>query len=137
TVNFLFCHEDSERGNKIGRRMLGTFNFLAAQLLAAREAYPTKSYPSLGLLPTLRKEAAGPGDTAGVPEGIAIGDPERVLRACKRWEAVGVDRINFLLNALETVPQADVLNSLRTFAKYVMPHFQDGSSQSAAAGGGR
>src|SRR6202051_4387002 len=30
TVNFLFCHEDSERGNKIGRRMLGTFNFLAA-----------------------------------------------------------------------------------------------------------
>ena len=60
-----------------------------------------------------------------MPEGIAIGDPERVLRACKRWEAVGVDRINFLLNALETVPQEDVLNSLRIFAKHVMPHFQE------------
>ena len=71
-----------------------------------------------------------------MPEGIAIGDPERVLRACKNWESVGVDRINFLLNALETVPQEDVLNSLRTFAKHVMPHFQDRSEQ-AAAGGGR
>ena len=137
TVNFLFCHEDTEKGNKIGRRMLGSFNFLAAQLLAAREAYPTKSYPSLGLLPTLRKEASGPADQSGVPEGIAIGDPERVLRACKRWESVGVDRINFLLNALETVPQEEVLSSLRTFARHVMPHFQDGSAQAAAAGGGR
>jgi alkanesulfonate monooxygenase SsuD/methylene tetrahydromethanopterin reductase-like flavin-dependent oxidoreductase (luciferase family) len=137
TVNFLFTHEDTETGNKVGRRLLGTFNFLAAQLLAAREAYPSKSYPSLGLLPTLREQAAGPGDEAGVPEGIAIGDPERVLRACKKWESVGVNRVNFLLNALETVPQEQVLNSLRVFAKYVMPHFQDSSTQQAAAGGGR
>ena len=52
-------------------------------------------------------------------------------------DTVGVDRINFLLNALETVPQEEVLNSLRTFAKHVMPHFQDSSAQAAAAGGGR
>jgi hypothetical protein len=45
--------------------------------------------------------------------------------------------VNFLLNALETVPQEQVLNSLRVFAKYVMPHFQDSSTQAAAAGGGR
>jgi len=136
TVNFLFTHEDTETGNKHGRRLLGTFNFLASQLVAARETYPSKSYQSLGLLPTLRREAAGPGDDAGVPEGIAIGDPERVLRACKMWESVGVDRINFLLNANETVPQEMVLNSLRTFAKHVMPHFQDSGAQAAAAGGG-
>src|SRR6266481_4663144 len=91
-----------------------------------------KPYQSLGLLPTLRRAAAGPGDDAGVPEGIAIGDPERVLRACKRWESVGVDRINFLLNANETVPQEMVLPSLRTFAKHVMPHFQDSGAQAAA-----
>lgn len=136
TVNFLYCHEDGEKGVKTGRRMLGTFNFLAAQLLACREAYPTRSYPSLGLLPTLRREASGPGDDMGAPEGIAIGDPERVLRACKAWESVGVDRVNFLLNALETIPQAEVLESLRTFAKYVMPHFR-GDQQAAAAAGGR
>jgi alkanesulfonate monooxygenase SsuD/methylene tetrahydromethanopterin reductase-like flavin-dependent oxidoreductase (luciferase family) len=136
TVNFLYCHEETEKGVKNGRRLLGTFNFLAAQLLACREAYPTKSYPSLGLLPTLRQEAAGPGDDHGVPEGIAIGDPERVLRACKNWESAGVDRINFLLNALETIPQKDVLESLRTFARHVMPHFRD-ENQSVAAAGGR
>jgi alkanesulfonate monooxygenase SsuD/methylene tetrahydromethanopterin reductase-like flavin-dependent oxidoreductase (luciferase family) len=136
SVNFLFTHEDTETGNKHGRRLLGTFNFLASQLVAARETYPSKSYQSLGLLPTLRREAAGPGYDSGVPEGIAIGDPERVLRACKKWESCGVDRINFLLNANETVPQELVLNSLRTFAKHVMPHFQDSGAQAAAAGGG-
>src|SRR5262249_13210419 len=133
TVNFLFCHEDDAEGVKVGKRLTGVFNYLAAQLLAAREAYPTKSYPSLGLLPSLRQEASGPGDASGAPEGIAMGDPARILREMKKWEAVGVDRVNFLLNALETVPQEQVLNSLRLFAKEVMPHFEkkDGSSHKA------
>src|SRR5206468_3390644 len=72
TVNFLYCHDDLETGVKTGQRLSGTFNYLAAQLLAAREAYPTRSYPSLGLLPQLRQEAAGPGDASGVPEGLCI-----------------------------------------------------------------
>jgi alkanesulfonate monooxygenase SsuD/methylene tetrahydromethanopterin reductase-like flavin-dependent oxidoreductase (luciferase family) len=135
TVNFLYCNEDDAEGARTGRRLTGTFNYLAAQLLAAREAYPTKSYPSLGLLPALRQEAAGPGDESGIPEGIGIGNPERVLRTMKKWESVGVDRVNFLLNALETVPQEQVLKSLRLFAKEVMPHFQRAEPQPAAAGG--
>jgi alkanesulfonate monooxygenase SsuD/methylene tetrahydromethanopterin reductase-like flavin-dependent oxidoreductase (luciferase family) len=45
TVNFLYCHEDDAEGVKVGKRLTGTFNYLAAQLLAAREAYPSKSYP--------------------------------------------------------------------------------------------
>ena len=51
-------------------------------------------------------------------------------------ESAGVDPINFLLNALETIPQKDVLESLRTFARHVMPHFRD-ENQSVAAAGGR
>jgi hypothetical protein len=35
-----------------------------------------------------------------------------------------VDRINFLLNCMEEIPQEQVLKSLRLFAKEVMPHFQ-------------
>ncbi len=141
TVNFLFCHEDDAEGVKVGKRLTGTFNYLAAQLLAAREAYPTKSYPSLGLLPSLRQEASGPGDASGAPEGIAMGNPERVTRELKKWESVGVDSVNFLLNALETIPQEQVLNSLRLFAKEVMPHFQSksdksGKSEAAAAAAG-
>ncbi len=122
TVNFLYCHDDLEYGVKTGQRLSGTFNYLAAQLLAAREAYPAQSYPSLGLLPQLRQEAAGPGDPSGAPEGLCIGNPQRIVEVLKKWEAVGVDRVNFLLNAMETVPQEEVLASMRLFAKEVMPH---------------
>jgi hypothetical protein len=33
--------------------------------------------------------------------------------------------VNFLLNAMELIPQADVLASLRLFAKDVMPAFAE------------
>jgi len=125
TVNFLFCHPDREYGGQTGQRLAGTFNYMAAQLLAAREAMPTRSYPSLGLLPQLRQETAGPGDPSGLPEGLAIGDPERIIGVLKRWESVGVDRVNFLLNCIETIPQQEVLDSLRLFAAEVMPAFAD------------
>jgi hypothetical protein len=54
--------------------------------------------------------------------------------------SVGVDHVNFLLNALETVPQEQVLNPLRLFAKEVMPHFEkkgDKAEAAAAAAGAR
>jgi hypothetical protein len=51
----------------------------------------------------------------------------------KKWEAVGVDRVNFLLNAMEIIPQADVLASLRLFAQEVMPAFQDAKSANGGA----
>src|SRR5205814_428047 len=121
TINFLYCHEDGATGVATGRRLSGTFQYLAAQLLPAREAYPASSYPSLGLLPALRQEASGPGDAAGAPEGVCMGNPQRIIEQIKKWESVGVDRINFLLNCMETVPQQEVLDSLRLFAKEVMP----------------
>jgi len=135
TVNFLFCHEEDRVGVQTGRRLTGMFNYHAAQLVAAREAFPGKSYPSLGLLPQLRREAAGPGDESGAPEGIAIGSPARLVRELKKWESVGVDCVNFLLNAVETVPQEQVLASLRLFAKEVMPHFEKAGDSSIAAAG--
>jgi len=44
--------------------------------------------------------------------------------------------VNFLLNAAENIPQEQVLNSLRLFAKEVMPAFADSRAR-AAAGGSR
>lgn len=123
TINWLFCHEDNAYGTKIGHRLAGTFNYMATQLLSAREAYPAQSYPSGGLLPQLRQETSGPDGVRAVPEGLAVGDPQRIIQAIKRWESVGVDRINFILNCLEMVPQAEVLASLRLFAQEVMPAF--------------
>ncbi|MCS6926468.1 MAG: LLM class flavin-dependent oxidoreductase [Candidatus Binatia bacterium] len=137
TVNFLYCHEDDEVGIKTGQRLLGTFNYLAAQLDMAREMYPTKSYPTAGLLPALRRQASGLGDGDRIPQGIAIGNPERIIRELKKWEAIGVDTVNFLLNAAEVIPQEEVLRSLRLFAREVMPAFADPRPAQAAAGGER
>ena len=134
TVNFLYCHEDDATGRERGRRMADTFNYLATQLTSAREAYPAKSYPSLGLLPQLRRQATSPDTSEQAGDGLALGGPERIIRALKRWESVGVDRVNFLLNANEVIPQADVLASLRLFAREVMPALRgSGTGVSAAA----
>jgi alkanesulfonate monooxygenase SsuD/methylene tetrahydromethanopterin reductase-like flavin-dependent oxidoreductase (luciferase family) len=132
TVNFLFCHEDDAEGVRIGRHMATTFNYLASQLVSAREAFPSKSYKSLGLLPQLRRQAVGPDSQGEAAEGLGLGNPERIIRAMKRWEEVGVDRVNFLLNCLEEIPQAQVLQSLRLFAQEVMPHFQKQPAAPAA-----
>ena len=133
TVNFLSCHPDDERGVKTGLRLQGTFGYLAGQLLSTREAFPSRSYPSLGLLPQLRPEADGPDRAGRVPEGLCIGNPERIIKVVKNWESVGVDRINFLLNAQETIPQEEVLDSLRLFAKEVMPKFASKREPEAVA----
>jgi alkanesulfonate monooxygenase SsuD/methylene tetrahydromethanopterin reductase-like flavin-dependent oxidoreductase (luciferase family) len=124
TVNFLFCHEDDEEGVRVGRQLGSTFNYLASQLVSVREAYPSKSYKSLGLQPQLRRQATGPDARGAVGEGLGIGNPERILVAMKHWEAVGVDRVNFILNCMEEIPEEQVLKSLRLFAKEVMPQFQ-------------
>jgi hypothetical protein len=124
TVNFLYCHEDGKVGFETGRRMADTFNYLATQLISARELYPTRSYQSLGLLPQLRRQATGPDAAAQAGDGLCFGDPARVINALQRWESVGVDCVNFLLNANEVIPQADVLNSLKLFAREVMPAFR-------------
>jgi alkanesulfonate monooxygenase SsuD/methylene tetrahydromethanopterin reductase-like flavin-dependent oxidoreductase (luciferase family) len=130
TVNFLFCHEDDAEGVRLGRQLGTTFNYLASQLVSVREAYPSKSYKSLGLLPQLRRQATGPEARGTTGEGLGIGNPERILAAMKKWEEVGVDRVNFILNCLEEIPQEQVLKSLRLFAAEVMPHFKSDAEPS-------
>ena len=125
TVNFLFCHEDNAIGQKTGLRLSGTFGYAAAQLVSAREVYASPSYGSFGLLPQVRRQSAVPGEMPGPPPGLAVGDPKRITEVLKNWESTGIDCVNFLLNALETVPQAEVLASMRLFAKEVMPHFKE------------
>ena len=124
TVNFLFCHEDNKVGQATGLRLAGTFGYAAAQLVSAREVYASPSYASFGLLPQVRRQSAVPGEAPGAPPGMAVGDPKHIIEVLKGWESTGVDCVNFLLNALETVPQQEVLDSLRLFAKEVMPAFK-------------
>ena len=89
-----------------------------------REAFPTRAYQSLANLAPSGTGGGNPADPYGIPEGICVGDPRRIVEAIRRWESIGVDGINFILNGMETVPQAEVLDSLRLFAKEVMPQFR-------------
>jgi len=127
TLNFLLCHEDAATAAQVGMGMVGAFGLANSHLLWTREAYPTRAYQSLGnLAPGAgrgRSAGGGPGDAYGIPEGICVGDPDIIGAAIERWESIGVTGINFLLNATEVVAQAQVLDSLRLFAREVMPRF--------------
>jgi alkanesulfonate monooxygenase SsuD/methylene tetrahydromethanopterin reductase-like flavin-dependent oxidoreductase (luciferase family) len=131
TLNYLYCHENPDTAATIGMGMVGAFATHNAHLLWTREAHPTRAYQSLGnLAPSSGASADGasPGHKRAIPEGITVGDPDAIINAIRRWEAVGVTSINFLLNTLEMVPQAAVLASMRLFASEVMPKFRDDSS---------
>ena len=127
TLNFLYCHEDPAEAAKTGLGMLGTFTQSNTSLLFTREAYPTRAYGSLAnLAPAQARREGSPGDPSGIPEGMAIGDPDRIIRAIKEWESIGVDGVNFMLNSMEVIPQQKVLDSLRLFAREVIPVFRKG-----------
>ncbi len=121
TLNFLFCHEDHRHR---GQRGHGDGRWLRARELASpvdargvprpvRTSRSATSHPAGGR----GRPSGGPGDAYGIPEGICVGDPDIIGAAIERWESVGVTGINFLLNALESVPQQQVLDSMRLFAR--------------------
>jgi hypothetical protein len=62
-----------------------------------------------------------------------VGDPDHLVSVIKRWESIGVDGINFVLNAAEVVSQEQVLDSLRLFAREVMPKFAGAQSERVPA----
>jgi alkanesulfonate monooxygenase SsuD/methylene tetrahydromethanopterin reductase-like flavin-dependent oxidoreductase (luciferase family) len=127
TMNYLYCHEDYREAARIGLPMVGEFTALNAHLYWTREAYPTPAYHALGNVGASLKQAAGSDDPSakkGLPEGLGIGDPDHLRRVVERWESIGVDGINFVLNTCEMIPHEQVLESLRLFAREVMPHFQ-------------
>jgi hypothetical protein len=105
--------------------MVGMFGLTNSHLLWTREAYPTRAYQSLGnLAPGGGSDRSSPADPRGIPEGIAVGDPDRIVGVIERWESMGLTGINFLVNAGEVVAQEAVLDSMRLFATEVMPRFK-------------
>lgn len=132
TMNFLYCHEDAKTGMQRGRDMLGYFFMMNSHLLFTREAFPTAAYPTLGnLAPKAAKKTHSEPEEkkSGTPDGMCLGDPRTIIDAIKAWESMGIDQINFLLNAAEMIPQKEVLASLRLFAREVMPTFSNGDAR--------
>jgi alkanesulfonate monooxygenase SsuD/methylene tetrahydromethanopterin reductase-like flavin-dependent oxidoreductase (luciferase family) len=128
TLNYLHCREDDAVATAVGSQLLQLFVLLNGHLLWTREVYPTAAYQSLAnLAPAGGSRASeNPEERRPVPDGIAIGDPDRIIRAIKVWEEVGVDGVNFIVNTAEVIPHEDVLASMRLFAAEVMPAFRSG-----------
>ena len=132
TMNFLYCHEDYRQARDVGVPMVTSFNVANAHLYWTREAYPTRAYQTLGNAGAAMKPkdkgkkpvADDPSVAKGLPEGVGVGDPDHLIATIKLWESIGVTGINFLLNAMEMIPQEQVLESLRLFAREVMPQFR-------------
>jgi len=128
TMNFLYCHEDYKQARDIGVPMVTSFNITNAHLYWTREAYPTNAYQTLGNAGAgMKPKKPAPDDPSvakGLPEGVGVGDPDHLVETIKRWESVGVTGINFLLNAMEMIPQEQVMESMRLFASEVMPQFR-------------
>src|SRR5262245_54427748 len=130
TLNYMYCGEDDAVAAHVGSQLLQLFMLLNGHLLWTREVYPTAAYQSLANLAPGGHGGRGsesPEERRPVPDGIAIGDPDRIIRAIKVWEEVGVDGINFIVNTAEVIPHQDVLASMRLFAAAVMPAFRTGS----------
>jgi alkanesulfonate monooxygenase SsuD/methylene tetrahydromethanopterin reductase-like flavin-dependent oxidoreductase (luciferase family) len=129
TLNFMYCAEDDGDAMAVGGSMLQTFMLLNGHLLWTREVYPPAAYQSLANLAPGGggRSLAGsenPEEHRPIPEGIAVGSPEQIVKAIKVWESVGVDGVNFVINTTELIPQEKVLGSLRLFAREVMPRFR-------------
>ncbi len=127
-MNFLYCDEDYRKARDIGVPMVNAFNVANTHLYWTREAYPTRAYQTLGNagagMKAKKTAVDNPSLAKGLPEGVGVGDPEHLINTIKKWEEIGVTGINFLLNAMEMVPQEQVLASMKLFAKEVMPRFR-------------
>ena len=146
-VNFLYCHEDNDRAQAIGRRLAIRYSETGGQAAGVSELYPSPAYQALGdVRSALQRVDTGDGAPSGksaaggwdqrsnlrnlyhsedakVPEGLCAGDPRHIIEALKGWEATGVDEVGFLLSAADVVTHEQVMASLRLFGREVMPHF--------------
>jgi alkanesulfonate monooxygenase SsuD/methylene tetrahydromethanopterin reductase-like flavin-dependent oxidoreductase (luciferase family) len=123
-LNWLYVDEDPERGRQMGERLIGSFNELATKTVGINQVWPSQSYNTPGLLFALRRDSMA-GAKALIKDGFCIGSPDDVIASLRRWESIGCDGIMFLINSKQVIPQERVLESLRLFAREVMPKFKD------------
>jgi alkanesulfonate monooxygenase SsuD/methylene tetrahydromethanopterin reductase-like flavin-dependent oxidoreductase (luciferase family) len=123
TVNYMFCHEDDAYANRMGESMSDHVQYGTAQSVGTREATISRAYPDYTASLAGYNPASPSPTRAFIPEGLTVGDPDHIIEALKLWEATGADGVNFIINSHNVIPQQEVLDSLRMFARDVMPHF--------------
>jgi alkanesulfonate monooxygenase SsuD/methylene tetrahydromethanopterin reductase-like flavin-dependent oxidoreductase (luciferase family) len=125
-VTFLYIDDTDEEAAAWGTKLAYSFAYLAAHFIGINTVYPTPAYKTPGLLFAVRSGSGDERAPAGggiIREGMAVGSPQTVIKNLKMWQEIGVDRMVFIINTAEQIPQEKVLRSLRLFAEHVMPAF--------------
>jgi alkanesulfonate monooxygenase SsuD/methylene tetrahydromethanopterin reductase-like flavin-dependent oxidoreductase (luciferase family) len=123
-VGWMYCGESAEEAEKVGGAGAMAFAASAAHLAGVGALYPSPAYGSQASAIQLRNR---PGDvnSAGAGQGRPIGTPDQMIEALRAWEAIGVDRMVFLINFDQVIPHQKVMASLERFARDVMPAFEE------------
>ncbi len=108
-----------------------TYGMRGARFFASSMAqYYLSGTRPLGKLPVARDflgdaeldAAMAERNAAGSPVTLIVGDPACARETVERFRDIGVDEL-ILVMQMGTVPHELVMESLRTFAEQVMPHF--------------
>ena len=104
------------RGSRFFAEALATYFFMPSRIVGTLDI--ARDNLSSGELDTAMAARNRP----NAPLTAIVGDPVAARETVARFQATGVDEL-ILVMQMGTVPQAIVLESLRTFAEQVMPHF--------------
>jgi len=66
--------------------------------------------------------------------GYCVGNPDACIRVIEEFESIGVDEIMPIFQAGHATHQ-EVMNSIRLFGKYVIPHFREKEKRAQAVAG--
>ena len=64
---------------------------------------------------------------------FCMGTPDNCIKFFENYEAMGVEQV-FLLSAIGPATNEEVMNTIRLFGKYVIPHFKEKEKAKAVAG---
>ena len=63
---------------------------------------------------------------------FCFGTPDKCIKFFEEYEAMGIEQV-FLLSAIGPATHEEVMNTIRLFGKYVIPHFKEKEKSQAGA----
>jgi alkanesulfonate monooxygenase SsuD/methylene tetrahydromethanopterin reductase-like flavin-dependent oxidoreductase (luciferase family) len=104
------------RGSRVFQESLASYFFSREKIVGPLDV--SRDPLSIAQLAKAMAERNSPGSALN----SIIGDPDSAIETVRRFQAAGVDEL-ILIMQMATVPHEIILESLRTFAEKVMPHF--------------
>jgi alkanesulfonate monooxygenase SsuD/methylene tetrahydromethanopterin reductase-like flavin-dependent oxidoreductase (luciferase family) len=131
-----YCDEDGRKAREIGGPA-GAYYFDAVRKIydynwqgKSEEEIPP-SYRYHAIQRTTREKTFDSADYTPLIENgsFCVGDPDNCIMAIEMYEAAGVDQVMLLFQAGRT-PHEGIMNSIRLYGKYVIPHFKEKEKRS-------